>query len=299
MIYNSYDKKTVSAVGKKKVNTVIGLFIFLLGSGFFMPLQAQTSNPAVNSYMNFIILIFLFLLVLTFTGFIYLNDKNEQAGPRKQNAFIKTVFSKLSGAAPIEKEADIMLSHDFDGIRELDNDLPPWWKYLFYVTVVFAFIYFANFHLLSSNKLMADEYNDEVKAAELQKAELIKTGAFISESSVTLLKGVEELAKGKEIFTANCATCHGSKGEGLVGPNLTDDYWIHGGGIKNVFTTIKYGVPSKGMLTWQTQLSPKQIQQVASFVISLHGTNPPNAKPQEGTLYKEEADSSAVELKKL
>lgn len=279
--------------------TFVKALLFFIAAGFLNPLSAQTGDPTFNSYLNFSLLMFLFLVVLTFTGLIYLNDKEERKADEKKRSVVKLVFQKLSGAAPIEKEADILLEHDFDGIRELDNDLPPWWKYLFYVTMVFGVIYLLNYHVISKNKLMADEYNDEVKIADAQKAEMIKTGAFINEASVTLLKDAAELERGRAIFTSNCATCHGSKGEGLVGPNLTDDYWIHGGGIKNVFTTIKYGVQAKGMLSWQTQLSPKQMQEVASFVISLHGTNPPNAKPQEGVLYKEQTDSVNSAEKKL
>jgi cytochrome c oxidase cbb3-type subunit 3 len=295
-IQNKKDKKSnvlISGI------TIIKTILFFILTGFFNQLAAQTSDPALNSYLNFSVLMFLFLVVLTFTGLIYLNDKEEKSAADKKSSVISVIFQKLSGAAPIEKEADLLLEHDFDGIKELDNDLPPWWKYLFYVTMVFGVIYIFNYHILTSNKHMADEYNEEVKIAENIKAEMIKTGAFINEASVTLLKDPAEIERGKAIFTSNCATCHGSKGEGLVGPNLTDDYWIHGGGIKNVFTTVKYGVPAKGMLSWQTQLSPKQMQEVASFVISLHGTNPPNAKPQEGVLYKEPADSTDSGEKKL
>lgn len=280
----------------KHIYTIIILFLFAAG---FSPLAAQTSDPDLNSYMNFAVIMFLSLVVLIFLGFIFLNDKEVKIKAENKKSLLSILLGKLSGAAPIEKENDIMLEHDFDGIKELDNDLPPWWKYLFYVTIVFAVVYLVNYHIISSNKLMADEYNEEVQIAEIQKAEMIRTGAYINEATVSLLKDVESVSKGKDIFTANCVTCHGSKGEGLVGPNLTDDYWIHGGGIKNVFTTIKYGVPAKGMLSWQTQLSPKQMQQVASYVLSLHGTNPPNAKPPDGVIYKEAADTTSKETKSM
>ncbi len=295
-LFNKSDKKPGFLIPYISAAKIALVFII---TGLFSPLAAQTSDPALNSYLDFSALMFLFLVVLTFTGLVFLNDREEKKAEEKRAGIIHLVFQKLTGAAPIEKEADILLEHDFDGIRELDNDLPPWWKYLFYVSIVFGVIYILNYHILAPNKLMADEYNEEVKIAEAQKAEMIKTGAFINEASVTLLKDAVEIEKGKAIFTSNCATCHGSKGEGLVGPNLTDDYWIHGGGIKNVFTTVKYGVPAKGMLSWQTQLSPKQIQEVASFVLSLKGTNPPNPKPQEGTLYVEPADSTNSSEKKL
>lgn len=295
-LFNKSDKKPGFLIPYITAAKITLVFII---TGLFSPLAAQTSDPALNSYLDFSALMFLFLVVLTFTGLVFLNDKEEKKAEEKRAGIIHLVFQRLTGAAPIEKEADILLEHDFDGIRELDNDLPPWWKYLFYVSIVFGVIYILNYHILAPNKLMADEYNEEVKIAEAQKAEMIKTGAFINEASVTLLKDAVEIEKGKAIFTSNCATCHGSKGEGLVGPNLTDDYWIHGGGIKNVFSTVKYGVPAKGMLSWQTQLSPKQIQEVASFVLSLKGTNPPNPKPQEGTLYVEPADSTNSSEKKL
>ena len=273
--------------------------IFILAAMGAPCLQAQTSDPSLDGYMNFSAVMFLILLLLTFLGIVFLNDKKEEVRIPHKNKAIALILQKLSGAAPIEKENDILLEHDFDGIKELDNNLPPWWKFLFYATIVFAAAYLLNFHVFSKNKTMADEYKEEVQIADAQKAELIRTGAFISETSVTLLKDVESLSKGKEIFSANCSPCHGGKGEGIVGPNLTDDYWLHGGGIKNIFTTIKYGVVAKGMLSWQTQLSPKQMQQAASYVISLHGTNPPNGKPPEGTEYKETADSSNVDITKM
>ena len=94
---------------------------------------------------------------------------------------------------------------------------------------------------------------------------------------------------------ARCAggwPCHGQKGEGLVGPNFADEYWIHGGGIKNVFKVIKYGVPDKGMIAWQAQLKPADMQKVGSYILTLQGTNPPNPKAPQGTIW---ADTAAVQ----
>jgi cytochrome c oxidase cbb3-type subunit 3 len=141
--------------------------------------------------------------------------------------------------------------------------------------------------------LQAEEYELQVQQAEFERAALMKSGAFLNEESVTLLTDPPSLDAGKQIFTANCVACHAADAGGLVGPNLVDDYWIHGGGIKNIFKVIKYGVTAKGMISWQSQLSPKQMQDVSSYIISLHGTTPANPKQPEGTIWKE-SDSTAV-----
>ncbi|MDX2283134.1 MAG: cbb3-type cytochrome c oxidase N-terminal domain-containing protein [Bacteroidia bacterium] len=192
------------------------------------------------------------------------------------------ISKKLTDAVPIEKEADIDLGHDYDGIRELDNSLPPWWKWGFYITIGYAAIYLVVFHL-TGDWSSKQEYDDEVALAEVQKQEYLKTAAnLVDESSVTMLSDAAALASGKEIYTANCAVCHGAEGQGGIGPNMTDAYWIHGGSVGKVFATIKYGVPAKGMIPWEGTLKPQQIQQVASYILSLQGTNPPNPKAPEG-----------------
>jgi cytochrome c oxidase cbb3-type subunit 3 len=137
-----------------------------------------------------------------------------------------------------------------------------------------------------------EEYIAEMQLAEAQRHILIKSGAFLNEETVTLAADAGALSSGKDIYDKNCASCHGFGGEGLVGPNLTDEYWVHGGGIKNIFKIIKYGVPQKGMISWQTQLSPTQMQEVGSYIVSLANTNPPNAKPPEGEKWVEETEES-------
>ena len=167
----------------------------------------------------------------------------------------------------------------------LDNKIPPWFTYLFYATIIFGIFYMIDYHILSSGDVQATEYIQEVKFAEMQKVELIKSGALLDENKLTALTDQASINFGKEIFDKNCAVCHTEKGAGLVGPNLTDDYWIHGGGIKNIFTVVKDGVPAKGMISWKAQLNPRQIQEVSSFILTLRGTNPPNPKAPEGVLY--------------
>jgi cytochrome c oxidase cbb3-type subunit 3 len=173
--------------------------------------------------------------------------------------------------------------HEYDGIKELDNRLPKWWLGLFYLTIIFSAIYVLRYHVLKTGDLQAQEYEKEMaEAAEKYKpAQSDVSDAF----AVTLLTDAASLEAGKVIYDKHCLVCHLSKGEGLVGPNLTDEYWIHGGSIRDVYDIIVVGVPAKGMISWKDQLKPIEIQQVSSFILSLQGTNPPNAKAPEGELY--------------
>lgn len=196
-------------------------------------------------------------------------------------------WTKANRFKPIEEEADLDLGHDYDGIRELDNKLPPWWLYGFYGTILFACVYLWRFHVSHTAPLSGEEYAISVQKAEIAKAEYLKKAAsLVDETTVKQLTGADELAAGQKIFETTCFACHGKAGEGGVGPNLTDEYWLHGGSIQDVFKTIKYGWPDKGMKSWKDDFSPSQIAQLASYVRSLQGTHPANAKPPQGTLYK-------------
>jgi cytochrome c oxidase cbb3-type subunit 3 len=200
-----------------------------------------------------------------------------------------SIWDRLNKFRPVEQEADLDLGHEYDGIRELDNRLPPWWLYGFYVSIIFAGIYLWRYHVSHTAPLPAEELQIAMAQADEQKAQYLKRSASnVDETTVKRLTDASDLAGGEKVFTQNCAACHGKAGEGIVGPNLTDDYWLHGGGIKDVFKTIKYGWPEKGMRSWKDELSPVQIAQVASYIKSIHGSNPPNGKAQQGELYKEE-----------
>lgn len=206
----------------------------------------------------------------------------------EESSVFDLIGSKLTDNVPIEEEVTVMLDHEYDGIRELDNNLPPWWKYMFYATIIFAFIYIIRYHVTGTGELQLAEYKAEMLAAEEAKAVALESGGEqITEDNVTLLVDLDAINTGANIYKGNCATCHGALAEGLVGPNLTDEFWIHGGGISNVFKVIKYGVPAKGMIAWQSQFSPLQIQQIASYVLSLQGTNPPNGKDPQGEIWVE------------
>ncbi len=199
---------------------------------------------------------------------------------------VPTILERLNASKAIEEEHDILLDHNYDGIKELDNDLPPWWKYGFYFTIVAAVIYLFNYHVSKTGALQMDELRAEMIAGEKQKEEYKKKHAdMVDENTVTLLTEASAIANGKGLFEKNCAVCHGPDGGGTVGPNLTDDYWIHGGDIKDIFKTIKFGYADKGMKSWQAELKPGQMQEVASYIVSLRGTKPAQPKAPEGELY--------------
>ncbi|GAB2667416.1 hypothetical protein GCM10027036_21230 [Flavihumibacter cheonanensis] len=206
-------------------------------------------------------------------------------------------WSKFNKFKPVEQEADIDLGHDYDGIRELDNRLPPWWLYGFYLCIIFAVIYLWRFHVTHTGPSSIEEFNREMAIAEKQKEEYLKKAANnIDENSVVMMDAAG-IAAGQALYITNCAACHGKQGEGTVGPNLTDDYWLHGGSINDIFKTIKYGVPEKGMRSWQEDLSPVKMAQISSFIKSIHGSNPPNPKEKQGDLYKEEAPAAGDSVK--
>jgi cytochrome c oxidase cbb3-type subunit 3 len=195
-------------------------------------------------------------------------------------------WNRLNRFKPVEHEADIDLGHDYDGIRELDNRLPPWWLYGFYLSIIIAGIYLWRFHVSHSGPSSQQEYETSVARAEEKTKEYLKQrGESVDENTVSLLTSADDIAEGKKIFNTACASCHKANGAGDVGPNLTDDYWMHGGDIKSVFKTIRYGI--NAMPQWQNSYSNKQIAQVSSFIKTLQGTKPENPKPPQGELIKE------------
>ena len=204
--------------------------------------------------------------------------------------FVQNLVSKLTRSKPIEQEGELMLDHDYDGIKELDNVLPPWWVNLFYATIIFGVIYLVRFHVMDEYT-QAEEFEQEVQLAnaELEKMKANSPKEEITLDKVVMLTDEASLAKGKEIFTNACAACHKADGGGIVGPNLTDEYWINGGGIKNVFKLISEGSKNNpSMVAWNKTLESTDIQKVASYVLSLQGTKPAGAKPAEGEKWVEE-----------
>ena len=196
-----------------------------------------------------------------------------------------TFWNKVNAAVPVAREAEIATNHEYDGIRELDNRLPPWWLYGFYATIVFGAIYLFRFYFLDMPTQDQEFQAEMQQAKEEVQVYLASLDNLIDENNVTLAEALADLDAGKAIFEQNCSVCHAVDGGGGVGPNFTDQYWIHGGDMPSIFKTIKYGVPAKGMISWETQLSPKKMQQVASYIYRMEGTTPANPKEPQGDLF--------------
>jgi cytochrome c oxidase cbb3-type subunit 3 len=206
----------------------------------------------------------------------------------------KKIFTR---AVPVEKEADVMLDHDYDGIKELDNALPPWWKYGFYLTIGVAFIYLLNFHVMGNGLNPTQEYNAEVDKAKIAKEAYEATNKDRIDENNVPMANADGIKAGQALFEANCIACHLKDGGGNVGPNLTDDYWLHKGSLNDIYHTIKNGYADKGMQSWAGKFTEKEISYLASFVKSLRGTKPAVAKAQQGEFYVDApavADSAKV-----
>ena len=178
-------------------------------------------------------------------------------------------------------DRDRLLHHAQDGIEEYDNPLPGWWVWIFWATIAFSLAYWAYYQLGPGPSVTA-EYEAEMRLAEAGRPAASASAAVGDQALLALQKNAGAMARGKEIFAGKCMPCHGDRGQGIVGPNLTDDYWIHGGRPSEIYRTISEGVPEKGMVPWKTQLSPDEMAAVTAYVGTLSGTNPPSPKPPEG-----------------
>src|SRR5690606_1542501 len=219
----------------------------------------------------------------------YLAAKNKTP----QFVWIKKTYKKLLGTKPIEAEGELILDHNYDGIKELDNSLPPWWLYGFYASVIFGAVYLIRYHVFDGDN-QYDELNNELAQAKIDIEEYKKTAKnLVDFNTVTVLTDASDINSGKNIYNQNCIACHMADGGGGIGPNLTDQHWITGGGIKNVFKTISEGGRAgKGMIAWKKDLKPLEMAQVASYVLTLQGTTPANPKAAEGDIW---VDESATE----
>jgi cytochrome c oxidase cbb3-type subunit 3 len=303
-----------------KQNKTTTLLLIAILSGIFNPLIAQEANTAAEgatevvsttayygslsalSFWTLTTVLGLELLII-FVLLYFIRNLWRILNPvpvkltvdgKKAPSWIKTTWANLdkrffTKAAPIEQEADILLDHDYDGIRELDNALPPWWKYGFYITIFVAIFYILKFEVWHTGMNPTEEYNTEMAEAKIETdAYLASMKENVDENTVVMLDAVG-IATGKTLYTKTCVACHSPNGAGGVGPNLTDNYSLHGATIKDIFKTIKYGWPDKGMQAWQSNFSPVEMQQIASYVKSLVNTNVADGKAPQGELNKEEA----------
>lgn len=208
---------------------------------------------------------------------------------RMEKYDLKKLYRKLAGTRPLSEEGELELDHNYDGIKELDNKLPPWWLYSFYASIVFAGAYLFYYHILEGPS-QAMEFEQEMAEARTAVEEYKQNAPdLINAENVVALTDPTDLEQGAAIYQTNCMACHANDGGGGIGPNLTDEYWVLEGGIKNIFHTVSEGGRSgKGMVAWKGTLKPSEIQQVSSYVLSLQGTTPAKPKEAEGDLWTAE-----------
>ena len=309
---------------KTKVMTKLVLISFLIGStslngwaqtpvstlGFWddpfnsplMPLYGVTALVFVTIVLVLVVAVYM-LRIVNIMAHQAEKEKIEKMGLvfAPKPTWWESTWHQLNATVPISMEKDLDLGHSYDGIRELDNHLPPWWKWLFYTTIGWAAVYLIVYHISSSLPLQIDEYQNDVAASNLQirAFNASQPQEVIDESALVFTKDEARITKGQKVFMSNnCGQCHRNDGGGNgIGPNLTDEYWLHGGELKNVFSTIKVGIIEKGMPAWGKVMSPQDVRDVAFFVMSLQGTNPKNAKAPQGELFKPLAppDTSKVQ----
>lgn len=291
----------------KRLNKTLIAFVVLLmiGAGSITTLDPENSVDILSNPTYWLVALALFFLVVGFMATFealeamkkMIKGQEETAAEEieEEDDWVDSILHKLTDAAPLDKEEEVATDHEYDGIRELDNNLPPWWLAGFYLSMLFAVIYLLQYHVFKTEPLSAEELKIELAEAEAATAEYLKNAAnLVDESTVEMLSDQSRLVAGGEIFAKNCAVCHANDGGGGVGPNLTDNYWIHGNDIKDVFKTVKYGVPAKGMVPWKDQLNAGQMQEVASYVLSLVGTTPANPKEAQGDLIEDKAAEAEV-----
>jgi len=283
---------------------IVGLVEYFVDSG---DQPAFIAQPIILLFLVLVLIILIGVeaIIASMENILY-QSMDEEAKVRYDTSKVKTpklfiwirkIYLKLLDSKPIEQEGEIILDHDYDGIQELDNNLPPWWLYGFYATIIFAAVYLLRFHVFNGSN-QYDELKTEYANAEKAIAEYKKTAKdLVDINTVEQLTDATSLANGKKIFMTNCIPCHKADGGGGIGPNLTDKYWILGGGIKNVFHTISEGGrDGKGMIAWsKSGLKPSDIEQVASYVLSLQGTTPAEPKGPQGELWVEESPETPTE----
>ena len=290
------------------IRVPVVFFIIFGAVEFFIDSGAQPAfikHPAVILFLLLILLILIAIeVIVSALENIMLHKLDDEAKAiflaEKEKSFkftwLKEIYQNLLGQTPIEDEAEIILDHNYDGIKELDNNLPPWWIYGFYASIVFAAVYLLRYHVFSGPSQI-DELETELADARIAIEAYKKTAKnLVDINTVTELTEAADLSAGKTIFESNCVACHMADGGGGIGPNLTDPNWILGGDIKSVFKTVSEGGRSgKGMIAWKQQLKPLEMAQVSSYVLTFEGTTPANPKAPEGDVWVDENTEQAPE----
>jgi cytochrome c oxidase cbb3-type subunit 3 len=278
-------------------------------------LSDPTHHPMFPLYalMAFVVVLLVLIFTVTINIIKVLNlfsqKMAEQKAKKEGRAYVPELswsekfWQQFNNSVPLAEEKTIEMDHSYDGIRELDNHLPPWWKWLFYGTIAWSVVYLIAYHVTDSFPLQGQEYENQVAQAEEAKLKYLASQpvAVIDENALVYTVDEALIGNGKKVFiTNNCQSCHRIDGGGnSIGPNLTDDYWLHGGSIKQIFTTVKNGVVEKGMPAWGKVMSPSDVRDVVFYVMSLHGTNPPNAKASQGELEKPVEHKIATDTAKV
>ncbi len=284
----------------KKYIQSTGYVLFVLITFFALAKSFMSYQNPFDIYENLLVWLALigFILVVVLKEVVNqmaisrareLQNEKDGVVPEAPNAWLKKLLKSWTKAKDIEEEQEIILDHNYDGIKELDNSLPPWWVYMFYITIVFAVVYLIRFEVMGGDTPEM-EYEKAVAQArmEVNKYKANSPDVF-NIDDLKLLTDASDLKRGKAVFNLNCASCHLADGGGSIGPNLTDEYWILGGGIKNVFNTVYNGGRNgKGMIAWNKTLKAEDIAKVSSYVISLQGTTPAKAKAPQGEKWEEE-----------
>ncbi len=266
-----------------KYKLLLGLFFFAGISSIHA--ESNLISTTNNTLLVVVGIVLLGALLVLFRAVNILSKANLDKLMSDQGISYQQSGGFFDNAVAVENEADILLDHEYDGIRELDNSLPPWWVVMFYGCIAVSTVYFTYYHVLDMGLTSSQEYELEIQTAEALNKANKKNGPSINEDNVVALTDAGKLEQGKTIFEGNCAACHIKDGGGGIGPNLTDKYWLHGNGtINTIFHTISEGVPGKSMIAWKTALSPTDIQKVASYVLTLQGTTPAAPKESEGEL---------------
>lgn len=282
---------------KKSLKNVTAVLLALPGYDLLAATSDGGSTWFTTNVLNYTLLGVIFfevLIILYFANWLKAVVLPKRSQEEKRAAIWAKWWKQANKSVDIENEGDVQLDHDYDGIKELDNALPPWWVYGFYLTIVFSLIYVWRYHISGTAPLQVEELNISIAEAKIRQAEYDKNNANkVDENSIVYEANPTLIANGEKLFAKNCVACHAADGGGGTGPNLTDKYWKHGGSINDIFKTIRLGVPDMGMIAWGEQLTPIEIAGLANYVMSIQGTKPANPKSPEGEIYN--ADGANTE----